>query len=143
MEIDASGPELVVSFVRNGEVLNEFYCTDGTAVTALARGLLAPRTVLRYRTDFINRIAIGRFAITELAEGPNLAFVTVHDTEYPCLIGARRDAFLRSILHALGQQSRIRRHGRHAKYGKRPRGDAAIKQCKQGYLPLTSACPTR
>jgi hypothetical protein len=43
MEIETSGPELVVSFVRNGQVLNEFYCTDGTAVTTLARGLLALR----------------------------------------------------------------------------------------------------
>jgi hypothetical protein len=39
MEIDEPGRDLVVSFVRNGEVLDEFYCTDGTAVTVLARGL--------------------------------------------------------------------------------------------------------
>jgi hypothetical protein len=48
MEIDAPGRELVVSFVRNGEVLQEFCCcTDGTAVTVLARGLLALRPALQ------------------------------------------------------------------------------------------------
>jgi hypothetical protein len=47
MEIDEPGRDLVVSFVRNGEVLDEFYCTDGTAVTMLARGLLALRTALQ------------------------------------------------------------------------------------------------
>jgi hypothetical protein len=47
MEIDAPGRDLVVSFVRNGEVLDEFCCTDCTAVTVLARGLLALRTALQ------------------------------------------------------------------------------------------------
>jgi hypothetical protein len=47
MEIDAPGPELVVSFVRDGQVLDEFCCTDVTAVTVLARGLLALRTALQ------------------------------------------------------------------------------------------------
>jgi hypothetical protein len=42
MEIDAPGRELVVSFVRNGEVLDEFYCTDGTAVTMLGARPLSP-----------------------------------------------------------------------------------------------------
>ena len=46
MEIDAPS-EFVVSFVRDGEVLVEFYCTGGTtAMTMLARGLLALRPVL-------------------------------------------------------------------------------------------------
>jgi hypothetical protein len=42
MEIDQPGRDFVVSFVRNGEVLDEFYCTD-----MLARGLLALRTALQ------------------------------------------------------------------------------------------------
>jgi hypothetical protein len=48
MEIDVPGRELVVTFRRDGEVLDEFYCTGGTtAVTMLARGLLALRPVLQ------------------------------------------------------------------------------------------------
>jgi hypothetical protein len=48
IDIDAPGRELVVTFTRDGEVLDEFYCTGGTtAVTMLARGLLALRPVLQ------------------------------------------------------------------------------------------------
>jgi hypothetical protein len=48
IDIDVPGRELVVTFRRDGEVLDEFYCTGGTtAVTLLARGLLALRPVLQ------------------------------------------------------------------------------------------------
>ena len=47
MEIDAPS-EFVISFVRDGEVLDEFYCMGGTtAVTVLARGLLALRPAMQ------------------------------------------------------------------------------------------------
>ena len=47
MEIGAPAGDLVLTFTRDGEVLDEFYCTNGTAVTTLARGLLALRPVLQ------------------------------------------------------------------------------------------------
>jgi hypothetical protein len=48
MEIDAPGGELVLTFTRDGEVLDQFHCKGGTtAVTVLARGLLALRPVLQ------------------------------------------------------------------------------------------------
>ena len=42
-------------------------------------------------------------------------------------ISASRNAFLCSVLHALGKQSCVRRHARRGAYCKRPRGDAAIQ----------------
>jgi hypothetical protein len=46
------------------------------------------------------------------------------------------------ILLALGQQSCVPGHGRHAEYGKRPCSDAAIDQCKHGHSRLLRFCST-
>jgi hypothetical protein len=44
---------------------------------------------------------IGRLAVVELAEGHDLTPVAVDHTEHQCLVGARRNAFMRGLFHAL------------------------------------------
>jgi hypothetical protein len=85
------------------------------------------REGLCYRTDFINRVAIGRLAVIELAEGHDLAVVAVHHAEHQRLISARRNAFLRSLFHALWQRSGVRRPVRHEAYSEKPRSNAAVQ----------------
>jgi len=63
------------------------------------------REGLRYRTDFVDRVAIGPRTVIELPKGPNLALVAVHHAEYQRLIGARPNALLRRLSTCSGKSS--------------------------------------
>ena len=65
--------------------------------------------VLVIEPNSINRVATGRLAVIEPAEGDDLALVAVHDGEYQLPIGSSLDALLCGLSHTLRQQSRMRR----------------------------------